>query len=251
MNSTTHARMPKFRHHKATGQGYVELNGHRYYLGRYGSADGRQRYDTLINEWLANGRTMHTHGQLTVTELIDRFWQHAKIYYRNADGSSSKELQNFRLALRPLQDLYGNSLAAEFGPRKLKAVRQDLVNGGATKRRNPDMEVQGGSRMYVNKQIRRVKLMFKWAVAEELIPPAIYQSLQAVKGLKRGRCEVRETDPIKPVLQSDVDAIEPYVSAQVWALVQLQLLTGARAGELVLIRAINIDTGGQDLDIST
>lgn len=88
--------------------------------------------------------------------------------------------------------------------------------------------------MYVNKQIRRVKLVFKWAVAEELIPPAVYQSLQAVQGLKSGRCEVRESDPIKPVPQCYVDAIEPYVSAQVWALVQLQLLTGARAGELVL-----------------
>ena len=180
-----------------------------------------------------------------MAELIDHFWQHAKCYYRNPDGSSSKELQNFRLALRPLQDLYGNSRAAEFGPRKLKAARQDLINGGATKRRNPEMDVRGGSRMYVNKQIRRVKLIFKWAVAEELIPPAVYQSLQAVKGLKRGRCEVRETDPIKPVRQEYVDAIEPYVSAQVWALVQLQLLTGARAGELVLIRAIDIDTSGK------
>ena len=123
----------------------MELNGHRYYLGRYVNTDSRQQYDALVNEWLANGRCMHVHGQLTVTELIDRFWQHAKGYYRKPDGSSSKELQHFRLALRSLQDLHGNSLAAKFGPRKLKAVRQDLVDGGATKRRNPEMDVQGGS----------------------------------------------------------------------------------------------------------
>jgi integrase len=35
------------------------------------------------------------------------------------------------------------------------------------------------------------------------------------------------------------------VSRQVWALIQLQLLTGARAGELVGMRPIDLDTSGR------
>ena len=41
-----------------------------------------------------------------------------------------------------------------------------------------------------------------------------------------------------------IDAIKPFVSRQVWALVQLQLLTGARAGELVGMRANLGQVGG-------
>jgi integrase len=39
-----------------------------------------------------------------------------------------------------------------------------------------------------------------------------------------------------------INAIEPHVSRQVWGLVQLALLTGARAGELVIMRSIDLDT---------
>ena len=40
---------------------------------------------------------------------------------------------------------------------------------------------------------------------------------------------------------AQIDAIHEHVSRQVWALVQLQLLTAARPGELVILRAIDID----------
>jgi integrase len=42
-----------------------------------------------------------------------------------------------------------------------------------------------------------------------------------------------------------VDAVEPYVSRQIWTLVQLQLLTAARSGELVTMRPCDIDTSGK------
>ena len=43
--------VPKLRHHKASGQGYVELAGKRTYLGRYDLPETRQRYGRLIAEW--------------------------------------------------------------------------------------------------------------------------------------------------------------------------------------------------------
>ncbi len=41
-----------------------------------------------------------------------------------------------------------------------------------------------------------------------------------------------------------VDAIKPHVSRQVWALIELQRLTGARGGELFKLRRKDIDTSG-------
>lgn len=86
--------------------------------------------------------------------------------------------------------------------------------------------------------------MFRWATENELIPPAVFQGLQAVMGLKSGRTEAPESEAVKPVPETHINAIQPYVSRQVWALIQLQLHTAARGGEILKLRAIDIDTTG-------
>ena len=91
----------------------------------------------------------------------------------------------------------------------------------------------------------RMKMVFKWAVGEELIPGSVHHALAAVSGLKKGRSEAKETEPVKPVKQEYVDAIKSYVSRQVWAIIQLQLLTGARPGEIVIMRPCDIDKSGK------
>ena len=75
-----------------------------------------------------------------------------------------------------------------------------------------------------------------------MIPASVYHALLATPGLKRGRSDVREAEPVKPIDQASIDAIKPFVSNQVWTLVQLQLLTAARPGELITMRPGLIDT---------
>jgi integrase len=87
--------------------------------------------------------------------------------------------------------------------------------------------------------------LFKWAVGEAMVPPSVHHGLKAVPGLRRGRADVRESEPIKPVPDAFVDAIEPYVSRQVWAMIQLQRLTGMRPGEVCSMRTIDVDTSGR------
>lgn len=79
-------------------------------------------------------------------------------------------------------------------------------------------------------------------MGRELVPPDVLVGLQAVEPLARGRCEARESDPVHPVPQEHIDAIRPYVSCQVWGLVQIQLHTAARAGEVVGLRPMDLDT---------
>ena len=116
--------MPGFRCHKASGQGFIEVEGHRHYLGRYDLSATREKYHRFIAEWLANGRRLPVSpDDITIVELLDRFFSHADTYYRRPDGSHSSEIKVFRLALRPLKELYGTANVADFGPRGLKAVR--------------------------------------------------------------------------------------------------------------------------------
>jgi integrase len=117
----------------------------------------------------------------------------------------------------------------QFGPKALKAVREHMVS-------------VGWCRSNINKQISRIKSVFRWAVENEMIPAEIHHALLAVRGLQRGRTIAREPDAVKPVPENQIIAIKPFVSRQVWALIQLQLLSGARAGELVGLRGVDLKT---------
>jgi site-specific recombinase XerD len=102
----------------------------------------------------------------------------------------------------------------------------------------------GLCRNEVNKRTGRITRLFKWAVAEGTVPPSVHHGLLAVSGLRRGRADVRESEPVKPVPDAFVDAIRPHVSRQVWAMIQLQRLSGMRPQEVCLIRTCDMDTSG-------
>jgi integrase len=100
-------------------------------------------------------------------------------------------------------------------------------------------------RSEINRRIGRIVRIFKWAVSEELVPPSVHQALQTVPGLRRGRADVRESEPVKPVADAFVDAIQLHVARQVWSMVELQRLTGMRPGEVCSMRSADIDTSGR------
>ncbi len=221
--------IPKLRLHKASGRAYVVLNGRSFFVGAYGSKEAEQNYNRVIAEWLSNGKQSSTANQITINEIIARFWVYAQGYYRNPDGSPTSEIESLRYAMRPLADLYGNAEASEFGPRCLRTVQRKMVD-------------LGWCRNNVNRSLSRVKMLFKWAVSQELLPGSVYQALITVPGLRKGRSDARETEPKKPVPQEHIDAIRPYVNRQVWSIIQLQLLTGARPSEILKLRPCDIGT---------
>jgi integrase len=225
-------RNPSYRRHRPSGQAVVTLDGRDCYLGPWQSRASRDEYDRLVAEWLAGGRRLSGGASdLTVLELINAYRKHAQGYYRRPDGSDTGERKPIRIAMRPLRKLYGRSRAAEFGPLALKAVRQDMVRGG-------------WCRTYVNSQAGRIKRMFKWAVENEMVPATVYHALQAVTGLKAGRSDARESAPVRPVPDAYVRAVLPHASAQVRAMIELQVLTGMRPGEVCIMRACDVDTTG-------
>jgi integrase len=83
--------------------------------------------------------------------------------------------------------------------------------------------------------------MFKWAASHEMLPATVHGQLKTVGALRRGASPAVESDPVEPVPIETVEATKPFLSRQVKALVELQLLTGARGGELLNLRAIDIE----------
>jgi integrase len=233
------ASIPSYRHHRQSGQAVVTLPdglGHRrdVLLGKYGTAASRAEYARVIAEWEANNRRLPAPAvitDLTINEVAVRYLQWAKEHYRDADGNQSGELDNVTLAVQPLRQLYGHTVARDFGPLALRSVRDALVKSGL-------------SRRVVNFLISRIKRVIKWAVSYELIPASVHEALRTVNGLQRGRSEARETAPIGPAPEAQVKETLPHLPTPVRAMVELQLLTGMRAGEVTVMRAIDLTMTG-------
>lgn len=229
-NKNGKRRVPSLRRHKASGRGYVELNGRHHFLGPYGAPETQQRYERILGEWLAHGRRLPVEKDvITVVELCALYLNHAQSYYRALDGSPTKSMDGVRQALKVLKDRYGYSKVSDFGPLALQAVRNVWLERHL-------------SRKTINYYTGHVKLVFRWAASQELIHPSVYEGVRSVVNLKRGRSSAREPEPVRPAHIDDVEAVRPYVSRQIWALIQLQLLTAVRSGELVRLRPIDIDT---------
>lgn len=166
-------RTPKLCRHKATDQAYVRLNGRCMYLGRHDDPQTQQKYHQLIAQWLSGTlKPAANKGQITVAEIIDRFWQHVISYYVKPDGGATCEQNMFKMALKPLNGLYGHDLAGNFGPLALKTVRAKMIQ-------------LGWCRNLVNRMIGRVRQMFRWATENELIEPSIYHGLETVGGSRK------------------------------------------------------------------
>jgi len=223
------AKLPKYSLHRATGQAKVRVNGTDHYLGAYGSDDSRARYDKLMAESFGGATT--TRAAITVDELCLQYLAYAEVYYRDAAGNPTSEVASLRSAMRHLIRLFGTIKAGDFTPTKLAAVQRAMADAGQC-------------RTGINYQVNRIRRVWRWGVAGELIRSQVYEALRALPALKAGRTKAAEKKPIGPVEQSVVDATLPHLPQVVADMVRLQLLTGCRPGEICSMRPGDIDRSG-------
>jgi integrase len=208
------------------------VNGRWIYLGRWQSPESLKEFERLCAELRTAPAVAPSRSGLTVAELLVAFGKHARDHYRRADGSQTTEVRSYKEALAPVFDLYGDVPASEFGPKALKAVRQQFID-------------LGWCRSHVNRQVGRVRRVWKWGASEELVPVAVFQSLATVQGLQEGRTEAPESDPVAPVPHDDVEATLRHLNRTVRGLVEFQRLTGCRPGEACALRRCDLDTSGE------
>lgn len=231
--------VPKLCQHKASGKAVVRLNGRDHYLGVFGSPEAKAAYDRLIAEWLAAGRRNPEEiaktetgksTPISVNEVLLAFWRHAERHYRHPDGRPTSEIREYKYSLQPLCELYGTP-ATSFGPRALAAVRQVMLHANV-------------SRAVINRCIGRVVRVFKWAASEELVSASVFEALRTLAGLRRGRTEARESEPVKPVDPAHVAAPLPFLDHHLRTMVEIQQLTGMRPGEVCGLSMAEVDRSG-------
>ena len=106
--------IPKLRCNKPSGRAFVELNGRRVCLGKYGEPETEQAYHRTLTEWAAHGRQLPPEpAQITVFEVA-AYWAYAEKYHVKPDGTPTSTLDGVKKAIQGLTALYGETPAAEF-----------------------------------------------------------------------------------------------------------------------------------------
>ena len=226
-------RQPKYRKHKASGQALVTIGGRDHYLGAHGTRTSRQIYDQLITEWKVSGKHAQPLAALTITvvELCDRYATFAQARY-DKPGQSSGQFDAVKGVIRVWCKTYGATEADAFGPLALKATRQKMIEAG-------------WSRRHINSQIVRIRRIMSWGAENELIQGSRLAQLKAVKGLEAGESEAPERKPIQPASQQWIDAIRPLLTPTVRTMLDVQLATGQRPGEMLAMTTGQIDRTGE------
>ena len=239
--------LPAMRWHKATNTARIFVDGKMHSLGRWGSAEAQDRYDTLMAAYIASGRkNVHaglsvigreslpatapepppaTTNGLTVGELA-RAWL-ADIAVTRPDYRATSLWHGAIAASRAIRPFAAMPVAA-FGSRALIEVQQHLVDGTGT---SNGEEKKSLSRRYINDVVKRVRQMFRWGVLRELVPDDRLKALESVPSLEKWQTSARETKPRKPVKPSIVQATLPYMTQEMADLVWFMRLTGCRPSE--------------------
>ena len=257
MSRRTVGSVPSFVHHTTSNRARVRINGRDYWLGKWGSPEAQLAYDRLITEFLATRRVVSHANAVTATvspasvrvvidpaflqvadneqipnspsvaELAGLYLEHCRTYYRTPDGKRTSTYDNALQAVRALRP-FDDTLASAFGPRRLGMIR--------------DAEAaRGRPRVGCNTIIKHVRRLFQWAESQELVPRGTHNSLKTVEPLRQGRTNAPELAPIKPVDDAVVTATLPHLPEIVADMVRLQRLTGARPGEVCMLRPQDID----------
>lgn len=222
---------PQMRHHKASDQAYVLVDGKQTYLGPWKSPESRIEYRRLINRWELANRPVPgplPSGDVSVNDLVTAFLAFASERYRRKDGRPTSELAGCQhataalLARHPktaVDDITGNDL-------------RDLV---AT------WKAQGLVRTTTNTYLARVKRMFRWGARRDLVGQEAAYKISLVETVAAG--EASENDEIEPVPLRNLVKTLHKLKPNRQAMVRAQYYCGARPGEVCAMRGDEIKRG--------
>jgi integrase len=232
MSDAVSLRTPKYRHHKAKNLAVVTISGRDIYLGKFNSPESKHEYRRLVGEYMQTGVAPRGAAapEISTIEVVAAYLKFAHGYYRKG-GKVTREYGLIVECCRFIKSLYGRQPAIEFGPLALKAVRQTMIEADH-------------SRKYINKNVERIRRMFKWAAGEELIPASVPQALSMVIGLRQGRSVARETAPVLPVDDNVVNQTLVHVPEVIGDMIRVQRLTGMRPQEICIMRPMDLDRSG-------
>lgn len=251
--------LPEMKRHPK-GHARVRLAGTEYWLGPWGSAEAQARYDELVGEWLARGRTTPPPkpaektpappapppppADITLGELGVRWLEW--IQASRPSWKQSSTWQGARAAIRALRR-WRDVPAKSFGPRMFQEVRVELAATPIVRRRRIGDRVElvsiPRSRRYVLDTMGKVRQLIRFGVSEELLLGDRLHALEAVQVMPD---ELGAHRPHrKPVPLEDYRATLQYLTPTTRALVEFIAITACRPAEAASLRMIDLEDRGE------
>ena len=278
MGRRHHGALPRPTVHKRTGSARLRLGGKEYWLGPAGTREADERYARHLAAWVTSGcttadlppeaivapqpapeaappatpaatapapnpaRTLAPPAPATMTvgSLTLRYVTTVRGNKTPEELRGCSKWWNTRVVANALETRRAVPLD-RFGPKMLKDVQAELAT------RSRKQKKQGRTvrltRYMVNRTIKEIVSMFAWAVSEELVPSDRLVALRCVKSLRAGESLARESEPVLPVPDADLEAILPHLPAVMADLVRFARLTAVRPSEACRLRMADIETG--------
>lgn len=243
---------PQMRFHAHSGQALVRINGKVIYLGPWDSQEAKAHYHRLLAAW----HVEHPQGTktarpkplpavvepaapppqssdpppagITIAELCLLWIAACEKKYTRKDGTTTSSLDGCHQVTRALER-DGAMPAASFKARALVTLQERLV-------------ANGKPRVSVNRIVKGVRRLFRWAVVMEYVPPTTITALEAVEPLRKGQTDAPELPPVTDVPEEHVEAALKFLQRIPVDLVRFIRLVGCRPGEACLIRPMDVDT---------
>jgi integrase len=231
-------RIPAYLLFRPKNLGYANWKGkRRYFPGPYDSRQSITAYRAWLAEVLVETRPdrMPPIGQLTISELVERWLAHCSTYYAN-----SGDRRSIYAATRLLRIMYGAVSVGEFGPLSLSTLQDVAVAGRLLRNGEAVWEAQW-ARSTINHHVAHIKRCFAWGVSKELVPASVSNAIRYLPALRAGKTKARETPPVLPVSPTDVDATIQYCTRVLRAMILFQRSCGCRPQSVCDLRPMDID----------
>lgn len=145
--------IPKLSRHKSRKLAYATLNGKERYLGLWpdncksAPMEVKKAYDDLIHRWLAHNRTLPEDHQESNPETISLnrlFFLYLQHLLSSVEDPKAPAVESIKSVIKMTRKVYGLELASNFGPKKLKHIRELMIK-------------EDWCRNDINRQIARLK----------------------------------------------------------------------------------------------
>jgi len=204
----------------------------RKYRRIYFGEEGKPETAAAIEAYRTGSAPPPPPPKVVDSPSIARLCREFMSYARQDYPETSKEPEHFFAVLRPFVEAFGEQTTESFSLTQLEEYRARMILSGRLCRRE------------INARIRRILRVFQFGARRRLVPLAVNQEVHLIESIRRGRLGTKDNPRVKSVPLEDVLRTIPFLPGPVAAMVKLQLLTGARPGEIRVIRAEDLDTSG-------
>ena len=166
-----------------------------------------------------------------IAGVVDDYMENRRDYYTGPDGVQTKSVLMIEVIMKRLVGEFGDLPIKKFSPQTMKQFQRHCIEDDL-------------ARSTINAYRQQVLAFLEWCASEQVIPVEIYQAVRTVKALRKNRGGAREAKPVGPVAPADVFRLHRFIRPVFYKLARLHMHTGARPGELINLRPMDIDQRG-------